>query len=157
MECLLISACLLGENCKYNGGNNALPAETLAALRAHFRLVPVCPERDGGLPTPRLSSERRGEGVVNLAGEDVTEAFRRGAELALAAARREGCRVALLKERSPSCGSGVVYDGSFSGRIIPGEGVTAELLKESGLAVYSETGVEKLLGNSECGMRNSEL
>ena len=157
METLLVSACLLGENCKYNGGNNALPAETLAALRARFRLLPVCPERDGGLPTPRLSSERRGERVVNLAGEDVTEAFRRGAELALAAARREGCGLALLKERSPSCGSGVVYDGSFSGTIIPGDGVTAALLKENGLAVYSETGLEKLLGNAECGVRNSEL
>ncbi len=149
METLMISACLLGENCKYNGGNNALPSEILAALKARFRLLPVCPERDGGLPTPRLSSERRGERVVNLAGEDVTEAFRRGAELALAAARREGCGLALLKERSPSCGSGVVYDGSFSGTLIPGDGVTAELLKQNGLAVYSETGIDALMENSE--------
>ena len=104
-----------------------------------FRLVPICPEQAGGLPTPRLPSERRGEQVVNRAGENVTEAFRRGAELALERALREGCRLALLKERSPSCGSGRIYDGSFTGTVIPGDGVTAEMLKKSGLTVCSET------------------
>lgn len=138
-DALLISACLLGTNCKYNGGNNALPPERLAALEERFRLVPVCPEQAGGLPTPRLPSERRGERVVNRAGEDVTEAFRRGAELALETALWEGCRLALLKERSPSCGSGRIYDGSFTGTVIPGDGVTAEMLKKSGLTVCSET------------------
>ena len=141
-EALLISACLLGTNCKYNGGNNALPEEQLAALRERFRLVPVCPERDGGLPTPRLPSERRGDRVVNRAGEDVTEAFRRGAALALETAAREGCRMALLKERSPSCGSGKIYDGSFTGTVIEGDGITAETLKKSGLAVFGETEFE---------------
>ncbi len=138
-EALLISACLLGTNCKYNGGNNALPPEKLAALEGRYRLVPVCPEQAGGLPTPRLPSECRGEQVVNRAGEDVTEAFRRGAELALETALREDCRLALLKERSPSCGSGRIYDGSFTATVIPGDGVTAEMLKKSGLTVYSET------------------
>lgn len=138
-DALLISACLLGTNCKYNGGNNALPPERLAALEERFRLVPVCPEQAGGLPTPRLPSERRGERVVNRAGEDVTEAFRRGAELALETGLLEGCRLALLKERSPSCGSGRIYDGSFTGTVIPGDGVTAEMLKKSGLTVCSET------------------
>ena len=138
-EPLLVSACLLGENCKYSGGNNALPPELLAALEARYRLVPVCPERDGGLPTPRLPSERRGDLVVNRAGEDVTEAFRRGAAIALETARREGCRLALLKERSPSCGSGKIYDGSFSGTLIPGNGVAAALLKENGIAVFGES------------------
>ena len=138
-DALLISACLLGTNCKYNGGNNALPPERLADLEERFRLVPVCPEQAGGLPTPRLPSERRGERVVNRAGEDVTEAFCRGAELALETALREGCRLALLKERSPSCGSGRIYDGSFTGTVIPGDGVTAEMLKKSGLTVCSET------------------
>ena len=142
-EALLISACLLGTNCKYNGGNNALPEEKLAALRERYRLIPVCPERDGGLPTPRLPSERREDLVVNRAGEDVTEAFRRGAQLALETARREGCRLALLKERSPSCGSGRIYDGSFSGTLIPGDGVAAALLKEQGLAVYGESEIER--------------
>ncbi|MBQ6273331.1 MAG: DUF523 domain-containing protein [Oscillospiraceae bacterium] len=136
---LLVSACLLGVNCKYSGGNNALPPETLTALEARYRLVPVCPERDGGLPTPRTPSERRGERVVNREGEDVTEAFRKGAAIALQTAEKAGCRLALLKERSPSCGSGRIYDGSFSQTLIPGDGVTAELLKEKGLAVYGET------------------
>ena len=141
-EALLISACLLGTNCKYNGGNNALPPEKLAALEERYRLVPVCPEQAGGLPTPRLPSECRGEQVVNRAGEDVTEAFRRGAELALETALREDCRLALLKERSPSCGSGRIYDGSFTATVIPGDGVTAEMLKKSGITVYSETEFE---------------
>ena len=138
-EALLISACLLGTNCKYNGGNNALPEEKLAALRERYRLIPVCPERDGGLPTPRLPSERLGERVRNRAGEDVTRAFRRGAELALETAKREGCRMALLKERSPSCGSGKIYDGSFTGTVIPGDGITAELLRKNGIAVFGES------------------
>ena len=142
-EPLLVSACLVGVNCKYSGGNNALPPELLAALEEKYRLVPICPERDGGLPTPRLPSERRGELVVNRAGEDVTEAFRRGAQFALETARREGCRLALLKERSPSCGSGEIYDGSFSGTLIPGDGVAAALLKENGIAVFGESEIER--------------
>ena len=138
-EALLISACLLGTNCKYNGGNNALPEEKLAVLRERYRLVPVCPERDGGLPTPRLPSERLGERVLNRAGEDVTEAFRRGAAHALETAEREGCRIALLKERSPSCGSGKIYDGSFTSTVIAGDGITAELLKQNGIRVLGES------------------
>ena len=136
MEKLLISACLVGENCKYNGGNNALPPETLAALRSRFELVPVCPEQLGGLPTPRVPSERRGARVVNREGADVTEAFRRGAEQALRIAEQAGCRRALLKSNSPSCGSGSIYDGSFSGRLTAGDGVAAALLKHSGIEVF---------------------
>ena len=136
MEKLLISACLVGENCKYNGGNNALPSETLAALRSRFELVPVCPEQLGGLPTPRVPSERRGARVVNREGADVTEAFRRGAEQALRIAEQTGCRRALLKSNSPSCGSGSIYDGSFSGRLTAGDGVAAALLKHSGIEVF---------------------
>ena len=136
MEKLLISACLVGENCKYNGGNNALPPETLAALRSRFELVPVCPEQLGGLPTPRVPSERRGARVVNREGADVTEAFRRGAEQALRIAEQTGCRRALLKSNSPSCGSGSIYDGSFSGRLTAGDGVAAALLKHSGIEVF---------------------
>ncbi len=136
MEKLLISACLTGEACKYNGGDNALPPEQLAALRARYELVPVCPEQLGGLPTPRVPSERRGERVVNREGADVTEAFRRGAEQALRIAEQTGCRRALLKSNSPSCGSGSIYDGSFSGRLTAGDGVAAELLKHSGIEVF---------------------
>ena len=146
MDKLLISACLLGVNCKYNGGNNRLPEEALAALRARYELVPVCPETAGGLPTPRIPSERRDSGVWNREGEDVTGAYQKGAEAALRLARRLGCSRALLKERSPSCGSGMIYDGSFTGMLIPGRGVTAELLLEAGVTVYSEERLEELLG-----------
>lgn len=138
METLLISACLLGAKCKYSGGSNALPPETLAALKARYRLIPVCPEVAGGLPVPREPGERQGDRVVSRSGRDVTEAYRRGAEAALRLARRFGCRKALLKARSPSCGSGQIYDGSFSGRLIDGDGVTAALLRASDLVVLNE-------------------
>lgn len=137
METLLISACLVGYNCKYNGGNNALPLEVLAALRERYRLIPVCPEAAGGLPTPRVPSERRGGRVVTRDGRDVTAAFRRGAEIAGMLAERFGARLALLKSGSPSCGSGAVYDGSFTGTLTPGDGVTTEYLKNKNLIIFS--------------------
>ena len=136
METLLISACLVGYNCKYNGGNNALPPEVLSALRERYRLIPVCPEAAGGLPTPRVPSERRGGSVVTRDGRDVTAAFRRGAEIAGKLAERYGARLALLKSNSPSCGSGTVYDGSFTGTLTPGDGVTAEYLKNKNLIIF---------------------
>ena len=144
---LLVSACLLGEHCKYNGGSNELDTACLEALERRYRLVPVCPERDGGLPTPRAPSERRGERVVTRDGADVTVAFRRGAALALETAKREDCRMALLKERSPSCGSRQIYDGSFTGTVICGDGIAAELLRGQGLALYGESQVQALLEN----------
>ena len=145
MEHLLISACLLGFECKYSGGSNALDAAALAALRERFRLIPVCPESAGGLPTPRATSERQGEKVVSKLGQDVTGEYRKGADTALYLARRYGCTRALLKERSPSCGSGAIYDGSFTGTLIPGDGVAAEKLKAAGFAVYGESEMEKLI------------
>ena len=129
MEALLISACLMGFNCKYNGGSNVLPPEALAALKRRYRLIPVCPEAAGGLPTPRVPSERRGDRVITRDGRDVTEAFRKGAEIAARLAEKYRIRRALLKSNSPSCGSGTVYDGSFSGILIRGDGITAEVLK----------------------------
>ena len=138
MEALLVSACLMGFNCKYSGGNNALPEETLASLRRRYRLIPVCPETAGGLPTPREPGERRGERVVSCGGRDVTAAFQKGAELALRLAGRYGAKRALLKTNSPSCGSGMIYDGSFTGRLVPGDGVTAALLKSRGVDVVGE-------------------
>ncbi len=145
MEKLLISACLLGTPCRYDGKSVPLPEAQLDALRARFELVPVCPECDGGLSTPRIPSERRGERVINRAGEDVTGAYRRGSAAALETAQREGCSRALLKERSPSCGSKAIYDGSFTGALIPGEGVTAETLRGAGVRVYGESELEELL------------
>ncbi len=139
MEKLLISACLLGEPCRYDAASRPLAAEKLAALRERYELIPVCPEQAGGLPTPRIPSERRGERVVNRAGEDVTAQFRRGAAEALRLAEETGCARALFKERSPSCGSGEIYDGSFTGTLIPGDGVAAEALKAKGIAVIGES------------------
>lgn len=138
MESLLISACLMGVDCKYNGGNNALPAEVLARLRQRYRLIPVCPEVAGGLPVPRVPSERRGDSVVSSEGRDVTDEFRRGAEIAGILAERFDAHQALLKSNSPSCGSGTIYDGSFSGRLIPGDGMTAEYLKNKNLIVFAD-------------------
>lgn len=145
MEHLLISACLLGFECKYSGGSNALDAAALAALRERFRLIPVCPESAGGLPTPRPPSERRNGKVINKLGQDVTEEYRKGADTALYLARRYGCTRALLKERSPSCGSGAIYDGSFTGSLVPGDGVAAESLKAAGIRVYGESEIEALI------------
>lgn len=142
---LLISRCLLGEPCRYDGASRPLPAETLSALRAKFELVPVCPEVLGGLPTPRTPSERQGSRVVMKTGEDVSAQYRLGAETALAIARRERVCAALLKERSPSCGKGRIYDGTFTGTLTEGNGVTAEVLLKNGFAVFGESELEKIL------------
>ena len=127
-EKALISACLLGAECKYSGGSNALPEDTLAALKEKYELIPVCPECCGGLTTPRAPSERRGDKVVSKTGADVTEQFQKGAQTALHLAEMFGARLAIFKENSPSCGSGTIYDGTFTGTLTQGDGVTAELL-----------------------------
>ena len=144
---VLVSACLLGVACRYDGASKGLPDSVLRELMARHVLVPACPEQLGGLPTPRLPSERIGAQVVMKDGTDVTAAYRRGAEEALRLARLFGCRRAVLKERSPSCGSGTIYDGSFSGRLAGGDGVTAALLRENGIAVCGESALETLLGD----------
>lgn len=140
---ILISACLLGARCRYDGGSTRQAwAERLAE---HHELVPVCPEQLGGLATPREPAERLGNRVVTRSGADVTAAYRRGAEEAVALAKLLGCQAAVLKERSPSCGRGVIYDGSFSHTRIPGDGVAAELLLQAGIPVYGESQAEELL------------
>jgi len=132
-EPLLISACLLGVNCKYNGGNNYCPA--VEKLREKYDLIPICPESAGGLAAPREPSERVGERVLARDGTDVTAAFQKGAEAALETALRCGAKKALLKARSPSCGVGEIYDGTFSGRLVAGDGVAAALLRAHGVTV----------------------
>lgn len=144
MKAVLISACLLGNNCKYSGDSNRLGEAELAALRAGYRLIPVCPEMAGGLPVPREPSEILGERVLSSAGTDVSREYRRGAEIALRIARRFSCAAALLKENSPSCGSSSVYDGSFSSRLVPGSGISAALLRKSGIPVFGESEIELL-------------
>ncbi len=145
MRRLLVSACLLGFDCKYCGGNNALDEETLRTLREKWALVPVCPELAGGLSVPREPSERRGERVVSRTGKDVTAEFVRGADTACRLCERFGCTAALLKENSPSCGSGLIYDGSFSGTLVPGDGLTSERLRLLGVAICGESEIEELL------------
>lgn len=140
---LLISACLLGTCCRYDGASK--PHPLAAALAAEHQLVPLCPEQLGGLSTPRLPAERQGERVVTRNGGDVTDAYRRGAEEALRLCRLLGCEAAVLKERSPSCGCGAVYDGTFSGVLTDGNGVTAALLLANGIPVYGESRMEELL------------
>ena len=139
---ILISACLLGACCRYDGASKAHPLA--AALAERHTLVPVCPEQLGGLPTPRPPAERRGGRVVTRSG-DVTEQYLRGAEETLKLCKLLGCEAAVLKERSPSCGRGQVYDGTFSGTLTAGDGVTAELLAAHGIPVYGESQIEKLL------------
>ena len=145
---LLVSACLLGVACNHEGRGS--PRAVVDELAKHYRLVPVCPEVLGGLPTPRAAAELQGgDGadvlggtgatrVVNIEGEDVTAAYRRGAEAAVAVAKAVGAERAVLKARSPSCGSSAVYDGTFSRRLVPGRGVTAAALAAAGLEVGSE-------------------
>ena len=144
---ILVSACLLGIECKYNGGANPHPLLMEAAGRGDVHLIPICPECFGGLPIPRLPSEIRNGRVYAKDGRDVTEAFERGARAALHTARVYGCTAAILKERSPSCGSGLVYDGSFTGSLAPGDGVAARLLKENGIAVYGESQAAQVLAS----------
>ena len=144
MKQLLISRCLLGDPCRYDGKSRPLAAETLQALRARYDLIPVCPEVLGGLPTPRTPSERQGDRVVMKTGADVTEEYRRGAEAALRAAQENQVCAAVLKERSPSFGKGKIYDGSFTGTLKEGNGVTAEVLLNAGFTVYGESEIETL-------------
>lgn len=145
METLMISACLLGVCCKYSGGANTLPEPELAALRRGYKLIPVCPETASGLKIPREPSERRGGKVIAKSGADLTAEFEMGADTAVSLARRFKCKIALLKENSPSCGSGRIYDGSFSGRKIAGDGLACERLKALGLKVYGESEIGKLV------------
>ncbi|MEW9532216.1 DUF523 domain-containing protein [Microbispora sp. NPDC049125] len=149
MERILVSACLLGSRVRFDGGAKTSGDELLAAWRAEGRLVPFCPEVEGGLPVPRPPAEIEGGagGAAVLSGEarvltpdgsDVTWAFLSGARQALAAATSSGARLAILKEGSPSCGSLRVHDGTFSGRAVPGRGVTAALLELNGVRVFGE-------------------
>lgn len=144
---ILVSECLLGIRCKYSGGSNPCPAVIQAVQAGRHTLIPVCPECLGGLAIPRQPSERVGDRVLSRTGEDVTAQYERGAQAALALAKLYGCTAAILKERSPSCGSGTIYDGSFSGRLTGGDGVTAALLRENGIAVCGESALETLLGD----------
>ena len=145
---ILISACLLGKNCKYNGGNNtdAIPVDELDKLRQIYELIAVCPECMGGLTTPREPAEicASGRVLTKFSGRDVTAEFILGAQICADVARENDCKIAVLKERSPSCGSGWIYDGSFTGRLVSGDGLTAAALKNIGVRIVGESALAEL-------------
>lgn len=133
---VVVSACLLGEPCRYDGGSK--PCEVVQALASRVNAHPVCPEVVGGLPTPRTPAELVGSRVLMCDGTDVTEAFSLGAQACVQTAREVGASLAVLKSRSPSCGTGTVYDGTHTGRLVRGNGVFAQMLMKEGVCVVSE-------------------
>lgn len=140
---ILISACLLGCACRYDGKSK--PCDRVKELSKVHELIPFCPEIYGGLATPRPPSEIVGDRVINKDGTDVTVEYTRGAAEALRLAQELGCAAAILKAKSPSCGKGQVYDGTFSGMLKEGNGVTAEMLIKYGIPVFCEDEVDVLI------------
>lgn len=139
---LLVSSCLLGLDCRYCGpGYNN---EEVLRLKEKYNLIPICPEQMGGLPTPRVKVELKNGRAFDSAGEDVTLQFEKGANEVLKLARIFNCKGALLKSKSPSCGSGFIYDGTFSGKLISGNGIAAEKLVKAGIRVVNENNAEEL-------------
>ena len=138
----LISACLLGTPCRYDGASREISKEILHLMETDT-LIPVCPELLGGLPTPRPPAERQGERVVSCEGRDVTEEYLRGAREVARLARLFRADGVILKDRSPACGTRGIYDGSFTATLTDGEGVTAAHLSALGIPVYPERGPEK--------------
>lgn len=134
-----------GRACRYDGKSKPHPLAQELARRG--LVIPVCPEQLGGLPTPRAPSEQQNDRVVSADGTDVTTQYRRGAEEALRLAALYGCTTAVLKERSPSCGSGQIYDGTFTKTLTQGDGLTAQMLKKHGITVYGESQIEELIGS----------
>ncbi len=132
---VMVSACLMGRNCKYNGGNNRNQRLLSYIQETESEVIEVCPERMGGLPTPRVPAEIVDGAVVNRDGVSVDLAFRAGARKALDLAMREIPDLCVLQSRSPSCGVKEIYDGSFSGKLIPGHGIFADLLLRHGFCV----------------------
>lgn len=142
-EKILISACLLGIPCRYDGRDNKI--ESLNLLQQQFDFVPICPEQLGGLSTPRCPCEIQGNKVMSKEGKDYTREFQEGAEKSLKLAKQWNIKTALLKAKSPSCGFGQIYDGSFSKKLITGNGFTAALLEKEGIRIFCETELDKFL------------
>ena len=143
MEKILISACLIGDKTRYDGHSNYNPL--IKELLEKYELVPFCSEVEGGLPTPRKPSERKGDKVFNIEGKDVTKNYLKGAELALNICKYLEIKIAILKDGSPACGVHQIHDGNFKGRKIKGMGVTASLLAKNGIKVLSEDEIGSLL------------
>ena len=145
MENLLVSGCLLGKNTKYNGKNNYIPL--IEKIKEKYNIIVICPEVMGGLSIPRDPSEISGNKVINNKMKDVTFEYNKGAEIALDLAIKNNCKKALLKEKSPSCGVNYIYDGTFSGNIICGMGITTKILVSNNIDVYSENEIDLLLND----------
>ena len=139
---ILISGCLLGLKCRYDAKEKKLPE--IEKLIESYNLIPVCPEQLGGLPTPRIPAERVKDRIITQVGVDVTKEYQIGAEGALKIAKLYNCKKAILKEKSPSCGCGKIYDGTFSRNLIVGNGVTADLLLKNGIEIFGESKIDKL-------------
>ncbi|WP_133040076.1 DUF523 domain-containing protein [Shewanella fodinae] len=135
---ILVSACLMGEKVRYDGNDNLLQHPLMQRWQQEQRLLMICPEVAGGLSVPRAPAEQIGTRIITCDGADVTTAFQRGAWRAQQLAQQQGVVMAILKARSPSCGVGQIYDGSFSRRLIADDGVTAAALRQLGIAVFSE-------------------
>lgn len=144
MQKILVSACLLGAKVRYDGGHCAQHNALLQKWLALGRVVTICPEMAGGLPTPRPPAEIIGSKVITNAGNDVTKEYLKGAQLALDLCKQHQIKFALLKDRSPSCGNQQIYDGNFTNTKIDGQGVTAALLTKNGIRVFNENQVEEL-------------
>ena len=139
MKKILVSRCLYGDKpVRYDGKTKEERDPRFLKWKEDDRLIPVCPEVDGGLPVPRTDAQRVGDQVITRDGRDVTREYRKGAEIALEQALQDDVLCAVLKEKSPSCGSSRVYDGTFEGTLIEGQGLTTEMLREAGIRVYSE-------------------
>ena len=143
MEKMLVSACLLGVSCRYDGKSKG--DDRVKALMDKYDLIPICPEIMGGMPTPRVPSEIKNGRVYGEDGNDVTEYFKKGAEEVLSLAKLYGCKRALLKENSPSCGFGKVYDGSFSKKLVEGNGIASDLLYENSIEIFGEESIDRLM------------
>ena len=139
---IIVSACLLGDNVKYNGKNNK--NDKLIDFLKDYEVIKICPEVMGGLSIPRLPSEIRDNKVINQKGRDVTLEYTKGAQEVLEIIKKQNMRIAILKQNSPSCGSTHIYDGTFSHNLISGEGITTKLLKENGIIVFDENNYEMI-------------
>lgn len=139
----IVSACLCGINCKYNGRNNLNPA--VLKLVKEGKAIPVCPEQLGGLPTPRIPSERKNGKVINKEGIDVTKNFQDGANEVLKLCKELNIKTCILKSKSPSCGYGEIYDGNFNGTLVKGNGVLTDMLIDNGIEVISSDKIDDMI------------
>ena len=142
MEKIIVSACLLGEPCRYDGKSK--PSSEVIALREKYELIPVCAEVLGGLPTPRIGAEIVGDKVLRSDGVDVTKEYHKGANEALKIAIQNGCTKAILKSKSPSCGKGQIYDGTYTRTLIDGNGILTDLLLKNNITVFTETEIDSI-------------